>query len=198
MKTGIKSLSIAASAVIFFSGCSKEEEQPALTEADVNEAAQEAAQEAQAESDQKLGDKLASGFADIKKSSEDEIAKAKEEMQAEFDSKLAAQKEALIAEFEKNNQALSDQVEALSSQYSKVEDDLPENVASSFQEKLPQLKSSVQNLQTLVARFSPESMEQLQEFQTKYQKEFATAKEIGQQLMQMLNTSNTGASLPQL
>lgn len=197
-------LALAALAV---SGCSKKEEQPQMTEADVKAAADNAAASSQAETEKKLDEKLASGFAEMKEDSEAQVAAAKADMeaklaeekaqmQAEMEAKLAEQSAALKEQFEASNQALRTQLDSLTSKYNSVKDKLPEDVVNTVSTKLPELQGSVATLEGLASKFDPDSMQQLEEFKTKYQDELATAKKIADELLKLVGSAGLESLIP--
>ena len=198
MNNGTKLLSLTLCSSLLLAGCGNDEEE--LTEADVEAAAQEAAQEAQAETEQSVQDRLSTGFADMQKSAQEELNRAKAEVEsnvkAEVEQRLAEQKEQLVTQFEASNSALRKQVDALTAQYEQLKPKLPESVQQPFQEKLPELNATVNNLESLVNQFSPDSMAQIEDFKNRYQNELATAKQLYNELVKAMANTEFGKLLP--
>ena len=201
--------------ILLLASCGKKE--PEITEADVQAAAQSAAKEAQAESEKNLESKLSAGLKgiqekskaslekakeDLQKQSDDKIAKAKEEIQAkaqaELTEKLAAQKEALTKQFQASNKTLRAQIDSLTKKFDSLKEKLPESIVKPFTEKLPQFGTSVSSLESLVSKFNPTSLEQVNEFKAKYEKELGVAKKVGSELMKLLENTEIGDTLKKI
>ncbi|EDY84122.1 hypothetical protein VDG1235_3752 [Verrucomicrobiia bacterium DG1235] len=211
-----KILSLALISSLVFSGCSKKEEAPQVTEADVQAAADAAAKEAtdaaaasQAESEKKMEDKLASGLASIQKESDSKLADAKADMEAkmaaekekmkeEMAAKLAEETKALKNQFLASNASLKSQFDSLKEKYESVKDKLPDNVVETVSAKLPELASSLGNLESITSKFNPSSLEQLKELQTKYQSELALAKKVADEVLKLLGKGSLESMLPKL
>lgn len=207
MNKPTKIFALALAGSIALSGCSKKEE---LTEADVQAAADKAAQQAVAASDKKTDDKLAAAQkdADAKLASAKADAAAKlaaaqadseaklNEAKAEMEAKLATQTKALKEQFQSSNAALKSQFDSLKEKYESVKDKLPEATVQSISAKLPELASSLGNLESIANKFSPGSLDQLKELQTKYESELAVAKKLADEVLKLLGKGSLESMLP--
>lgn len=196
MNTTTKILALTLAGSLALTGCSKKEE---LTEADVQAAADKAAQEAVAASDKRNDDKLASAQADAnaKLASAKAEADAKlEAAKAEMEAKLAEQSKALKAQFESSNAALKTQFESLKDKYDSIKSKLPEATVEKISAKLPELASSLGNLEGIANKFSPSSLEQLKELQTKYESELAVAKKVADEVLKLLGKGSLESLIP--
>lgn len=206
-----KILTLALASSLVFAGCSKKDE---ITEADVQAAADAAAQDAkdtaaanQAASDKKMEDKLASGLASLKKESDSQLADAKAEMEAkladekakmeeQMNAKIEAESKALKEQFTASTAALKNQYESLKDKYNSVKDKLPEDTVQQISAKLPELASSIGSLESLTEKYSPGSLEQIKEFQTKYESELAVAKKVADEVLKMMGKGTLDSMMP--
>lgn len=195
----ILALSIAAAAL---TACSQKEE---ISEADVQAAADKAAKEAVAASEKQNEDKIAAlqadsdkKIADAKAEMEGKLADEKAKLQQEMEAKLAQESEALKKQFTASNAALKSQFESLKEKYESAKDKLPEDIVSQVSAKLPELSSSLGNLEGLASKFNPTSLEQLSELKTKYEKELAVAKKIADEVLKLLGKGSLESMLPKL
>ncbi len=196
MNTPTKILALALLSSAALTGCSKKEE---ITEADVQAAADKAAQEAVAASEQKNDSKLADAQAEADKKlaaakaeSDAKLAEAKTEMEA----KLAAETKALKDQFESSNATLRSQYESLKEKYDSVKDKLPKDTAEKVSAKLPELASSLGNLESIANKFSPSSVEQFNEIKTKYADELEVAKNVADEILKLLGKGSLESMLP--
>lgn len=200
MNTTTKFLALALLSGAALSGCSKKEE---ITEADVQAAADKAAQEAVAASEKKNDDKLAAAQADAaaklaaaKADSDKKLAAAQAEMKAEMEAKLAAETKVLKEQFASSNAALKSQFDSLKEKYNSIKDKLPEDTAAAVSAKLPELASSLGSLETIANKFSPSSVEQLNELKSKYETELAVAKKVADEILKLLGKGSLESMLP--
>ncbi len=207
MNTTTKILALALFSSAALVGCSKKEE---ITEADVQAAADKAAQEAVAASEKKNDDKLAaaqaandSKLAQAKADSEAKLAQAKAdsdaklaEAKAEMKAQLAAETKSLKEQFQSSNNALKTQYESLKEKYESIKDKLPEDTVAAISAKLPELASSLGSLESIANKFSPDSLEQLKELQTKYADELTVAKKVADEILKLLGKGSLESMLP--
>ncbi len=189
MNPSTKLIAITALSSLVLAGCGKKEEAPPA-------ATQEDVQNAQAATEKTMESKLASSLNQTTQAIDDAKAEVETKMKAELDAKLAEQKQALTAQFNASNEALKAQVASLTKTFEAAKPQLPAPVVSSFQEKLPTLKTSVNSLESLVSSFSPTTMEQIETFKTKYEKELTTAKNVAQELSKLLANTKVGDMIP--
>ena len=202
MKKISKTLSFTLFSSLLLTACSNKEE---ITEADVQAAADKAAQEAVAASEKKNDDKLAAmqaesdkKIADAKAEMEGKLADEKAKLQKEMEAKLASETEALKKQFTSSNAALKKQFESLKEKYDSVKSKLPEDVVSQVSAKLPDLASSLGNLESITSKFNPSSLEQLKELQSKYSDELAVAKKLADEVLKLLGKGSLESMLPKL
>lgn len=192
-----KTLATSLATILLLAGCA--DKKPEITEADVKAAAENAANDAQAESDKNLESKLAAGLKDIKAESKASLDKAKgqleSKMKTELTEKLAAQKEVLTKKFTASNSALRSQIESLTKKFSSIKAKLPESIVKPLTQKLPQLNTSIDSLESLVSKFDPSTLEQVAEFKNKYEKELAIAKKVSDEVMKLLADTKIGDML---
>ncbi len=194
MNPTTKLIAIAALSSFLLSACGKKEEPapPAVTQEDVK-AAQTTAE---ANADSKLAAGLADAKRDAQKSIADATAATEAKMKAELETQLAAQKKALTDQYAASNKALREQVDALTLKFESAKTQLPEPLVSSFQDKLPSLKSSVSSLEQLVGNFSPSTLEQFDTFKKEYEKELGIAKKVADELTKLLANTKYGEMIP--
>ena len=194
MNPTTKLITLAALSSLLLAGCGKKEEPaaPSVTQEDVKAA--------QTTAEKNADSKLAAGLADAKKEAEKTIADAaaatEAKMKAELETKLAEQKKALTAQFAASNQALREQVEALTKKFETAKPQLPEPLVSSFQSKLPSLETSVSSLEKLVSTFSPSTLEQVETFKKRYENELGIAKKVADELTKLLANTKYGDMIP--
>ena len=123
---------------------------------------------------------ITNGIADPQKS----IDQSRKDLMAD----LEKQKTELISEFESSNRELIAQVVSLKSQYEKLGASLPKEAAEQLDEKISLIVSSLQSLQILVENFSPNSVDQIAEFKSEYEKAFAMAKDLVNQALKLLES----------
>lgn len=200
MNTISKILSLTALSGLVLTGCSKKEE---ITEADVQAAADKAATDAVAASEKKNDDKLAAmkaeseqKLADAKAEMEGKLADEKAALKKEMEAKLASQTQALKEQFAASNSALKSQFNSLKEKYESVKSKLPEDTVKSVSAKLPELASSLGNLESITNKFNPSSLEQLNELKTKYESELAVAKKIADEVLKLLGKGSLESMLP--
>lgn len=155
-------------------GCSQSPEEPAVHSADVSEA------------DAK--DDLAS----LQKNVESDAAKLK----AEISDALSKQRKELLSELNSSTGALTSQFSGLKKQYDSLKSALPEDVLKAIKGQIPDLETSIGKLKDMVAKFNPKTLEDLQAFKTKYQKEY----DIAQSLIKKASTllAQSGVKIPKL
>lgn len=184
MKSKSLYLIALASTVLVLAGCgSSDDDAAAKAEAEAKAAA------AQAKSDAQHAE-LKSEMNKV----QDAVANSTAEINAEVAKQLAAQKEELIAQFTSQNNELAKQVTSLESQYKKLEKVIPEDVAKQIQASLPDLKDTVKKLEDLVAKFDPQTIDQIKEFSSKYDKELGIAKDLVKSLLDQVQSG--GLKLP--
>ncbi|MDQ8203541.1 hypothetical protein [Pelagicoccus sp. SDUM812003] len=192
-------LPLLAATLLF--GCSNQEEEEAKTQAIADAAAQKAVAESDAKHEQDMAAMKAESegkLANLKSEMEDKLADEKAKMQEEMKAELAAQAEELKAQYAASNRAIETQLESLTSKYESLKDKLPESAVTTFENKLPELQSSLGSLQSIVSNFNPSSLEQLKDLQTKYQKELAVAKQVADELLKLLGKSSLSELMPKL
>lgn len=220
MNSMTKILSLTLASSLLLTACSKKEE---ITEADVEAAASKAAQEAAAASDKKTDDKLAAMASDAesklaasKADAEAKLASAKadadaklaaakadseaklNEAKAEMEAKLAAETKALKEQFQSSNAALKSQFESLKEKYESIKDKLPEDTVAQISAKLPELASSLGGLESIANKFSPGSLDQLKELQSKYETELGVAKKVADEILKLLGKGSLESMMPKL
>jgi len=196
-------LTIALAGLLALSACSKKEE-PAITESDVKAAAEAAAAKATAESDAKTDAKLeqlkaeSENALDAKKAAmEKKLAEQKAKMEAERAREQAAMEEKMVAQltaesesmrtqFSKQNEALKKQLDSITKKYNSLKAELPEDTKSMVNEMLPELETKLSGLDTLIATYSPVTIEELMSFQSEYKNEIDTAKNIADEILKIL------------
>jgi len=198
---------LLAGALLPLAGCGKQAEEDAAKAAESAAAAEQAAKEAQ-ESQKSLASELAT----VKRSAEEtaskleqdveqklqeqerKMAEQKEALEAEMNEKLEAQRQALVEEFQESNRGLEERFQSLKSQYEKAKPALPADTAGQLDQTLGNWNSSIQSLKSMVASFSPDSLEQLEAFKSEYGDELAAAKRYGEQAMELLKKSGIDLS----
>ncbi|MBC2606448.1 hypothetical protein [Pelagicoccus albus] len=156
---------------------------------------------AQEQMDSKLAEEKAAmeeKMADEKAEMEAKLEEEKAALKAEMEEKLAAETESLKKQFASNASALQSQYDSLKSKYDSIKDSLPEDVVSAVSAKLPELSSSIGNLQSLASKFSPSTLEQIEEFKTKYQSELTTAKSLADEILKLVGKGSVESLLPKL
>jgi len=159
-------------------GCSNSSEETAVTPA--------AAPAAATKSD------LASGLADAQKNAEREAAKLK----AEVSATLAKQRDEVLSELSTSTSSLTSQVTGLKKQYDSLKNALPEEVLKVVKEQIPDLETSVKKLKNMIAKYNPQSLEEIASFKAKYQKEYDIATKLIGEASNLLK--NSGVKLPKL
>lgn len=128
----------------------------------------------------------------MQKQAEDQADKLKAEVAAA----LADQKKALLSELNANTQNLTSQMSGIKEKYDSLKASLPDEVLKVVKEQIPDLESSVQKLKDVVAKFDPETIEELKAFKTKYEKEYQIAQDLLAKVTKMLE--GAGVSVPKL
>ena len=128
----------------------------------------------------------------MQKQAEDQADKLKAEVAAA----LADQKKALLSELNANTQNLTSQMSGFKEKYDSLKASLPDEVLKVVKEQIPDLESSIQKLKDMVAKFDPETIEELKSFKTKYEKEYQTAQDLLAKVTKMLE--GAGVSVPKL
>lgn len=128
----------------------------------------------------------------MQKQAEDQADKLKAEVAAA----LADQKKALLSELNANTQNLTSQMYGIKEKYDSLKASLPDEVLKVVKEQIPDLESSVQKLKDVVAKFDPETIEELKAFKTKYEKECQIAQDLLAKVTKMLE--GAGVSVPKL
>ena len=179
MKRFIRTTHIAfLSASLFgLAGCSNSSEETAVTPA---------AAPAATKSD------LASGLADAQNKAESEAAKLK----AEVSAALAKQRDEVLSELSASTSSLTSQVTGLKKQYDSLKNALPEEVLKVVKVQIPDLETSVKKLKDMVAKYNPQSLEEIASFKAKYQKEYDIATKLIGEASKLLK--NSGVKLPKL
>lgn len=200
MKKGPTLIALSLLTLFAIAGCSDKEEQPQVTEAEVEAAADAAAKEAaassQGESDQKVSDCITAGMAEVRADMEAKLDEEKAKLEGELSEQLAQQAATLKQQYAASNRSLRAQVDSLTEKYNAHKDKLPEEITEPFEQKLPQLESSISQLEQLVAQFSPNSLEQLERFKTRYSAELEVARQVGDELLALLGKSSYTELLP--
>jgi len=192
MKSIFTKCLLLASSCLVIAGCSDSEDSSGAAEA-------EKAAEAQAAQNKELKSTLSKGLADVQKSvdaSSDNLKAEMEKQKKAFTAELEKQKSELISQFKSSNGELASQVASLKSQYEKLSSSLPAAISKQLDQKISVAVSSLQKLQGLVKGFDPNSIEQINEFKTKYQKELSLAQDLVSQALKLLEAKNI--SLPKL
>lgn len=135
---------------------------------------------------------LASGLADAQNKAESEAAKLK----AEISAALAKQRAEVLSELSASTSSLTNQVSGLKKQYDSLKNALPEEVLKVVKEQIPDLETSVKKLKDMVAKYNPESLEEIASFKAKYQKEYDIATKLIGEASKLLK--NSGVKLPKL
>ena len=168
---------LASLAISFILGCA---EKPKKGE--TVEAADNAAKREQETEHKEINSTVANGIADAQKS----IDQSQKNLKAE----LEKRKSELISRFESSNQELVSRIASLKTQYEELSASLPKDVAEQLDEKVILIVSSLQSLQNLVKDFSPNSIEQIADFKSEYEKEFAKAKDLVDQALKLLESKD--------
>lgn len=191
--THIKTVSILIASLFAFWGCSD-----SSTEVD-NSATKEELASGLASSQKNTEDQIAN----VKKSAEDQIAnvqkKAEDQaakLKAEVSAALAKQKEELLSEMNANTSNLTSQMSGIKKQYESLKSALPEEVLKVVKEQIPDLETSVTKLKDMASKFDPSSIEELNAFKTKYQKEYDVALGLMKKASELLE--NSGVKIPKL
>ncbi len=129
-------------------------------------------------------------LAGMKKDAENQAAKLKSEVAAA----LAKQREAFQSQISANTSNLTSQMDGLKSKYESLKGALPEEVLKVVKEQIPDLETSVKKLKDLVAKFDPKTLEELESFKTKYQKEYEIAQKLMSEASKLLEKS--GMKIP--
>ncbi len=172
------SMAILIASIFGLMGCSESPDESAAHSANVSEAATK--------------DELASGLASLQKNAESDAAKLK----AEISAALSKQRTELLSELNSNTSALTSQFGGLKKQYDSLKSALPEDVLKVIKEQIPDLETSIGKLKDMVAKFNPGTLEDLQAFKAKYQKEY----DIAQSLIKKASTllEQAGVKIPKL
>ena len=65
-------------------------------------------------------------------------------------------------------------------------------------EKLPELATNIDSVESLVSQFSPTTLDQIETFKTKYEKEIGLAKTVADELMKLLANTEVGNALKKI
>ncbi len=185
----VKSVSLFTTALLAFWGCS-DSSSDSVSSSDIPD-------------NSATRDDLASGLASTQKKAEDQIAnvqkKANEEaakLKAEVSAALARQREDLLSEMTANTSQLTSQMSGLKEKYDSLKDSLPEEVLKVIKEQIPDLETSIGKLKDMIAKFDPDSIEELNTFKQKYQKEYEAALSLMKKASALLE--NSGVNVPKL
>ncbi len=202
--THIKSVSILTVSLFAFWGCSdsskevdthatKEELASGLASSQKNTESQIADVKRNTE-DQiaNVQKKAEEQIANVQKKAEEEAAKLKSEVAAA----LAKQREELLSEMNANTSNLTSQMSGIKKQYESLKGALPEEVLKVVKEQIPDLETSVSKLKDMASKFNPSSIEELNAFKTKYQKEYDVAMSLMKKASELLESS--GVNIPKL
>lgn len=159
-------------------GCSQSSDEPSV---DAPQAAESATK-----------DELESGLANVQKQAEDQADKLKAEVAAA----LASQKKALLSELNANTQNLTSQMSGIKDKYDSLKASLPDEVLKVVKEQIPDLESSIQKIKDMVAKFDPKTIEELNAFKKKYEKEYQIAQDLMAKVSKML--AGAGVNVPKL
>lgn len=183
-------LPIALAAALALSACGDKAEEsnnvaPAPEPAAAKPAASEESSASPAASLRAAASKLAAE-ADVAK---DDAAQA-------FQSELAGQTKVLASQFSMSTETLKKQYETLADKYQSLKSSLPEETVQAIEQRMPKLELSLESLEDMVAKFSPETMQQLDAFKTKYQNELGIAKDLADEIMKLLAASGLADKIP--
>lgn len=168
---------------LLFSACGKKEEASsaeALKPADPVESPEKGSS----------SDSLTQGLEDMKQ------AKGDTETSETLNAGLADQAIALRSQYQSNSKDLRTQFNSLSTKFNSIKDRLPGDIANAFSERLPKLDTSLSELEALAAKFLPSSLEEIEAFKAEYEKEFAIAKQLTEELITLLENSSINEKLP--
>lgn len=119
-----------------------------------------------------------------------------DKLKAEVAAALADQKKALLSEMNANTQNLTSQMSGIKTKYDSLKASLPDEVLKGVKEQIPDLESSVQKLKDMVAKFDPDTIEELKAFKTKYEKEYQVAQDLLSKVTKMME--GAGVNVPKL
>ncbi len=91
-----------------------------------------------------------------------------------------------------NTQNLTSQMSGIKEKYDFLKASLPDEVLKVVKEQIPDLESSVQKLKDMVAKFDPDTIEELKPFKTKYEKEYQVAQDLLGKVTKMLEGAGVG------
>lgn len=155
-------------------------------------------------------DELTSGLASAEKKAADEAAQLKAQLadarkkaddqaaalKAEVSAALAKQKKELLSQMNANTSNLTSQMSGLKEKYESLKDSVPEEVLKVVKDQIPDLETSITKLKEMAAKFNPSSLEELNAFKTKYQKEYELALNLMKKASALLESS--GVKIPKL
>jgi len=148
-------------------------------------------------------DELASGLASMQKQAQDKIAAAQEkadeqaaQLKAEVSAALAEQRQQLLSQMNANTSSLANQMTGLNDKYESLKGSLPDEVLKVVKEQIPDLETSINKLKEMAAKFDPNSIEELNNFKQKYQKEYEVAVNLMKKASELLTSS--GVNMPKL
>jgi phage shock protein A len=182
--THIKTLSFLTVSCLLFWGCSdSSNESITAPEVDNSTTKDELAS---------VQEKASGEIANLKQKAEEEAAKLKSEVAAA----LKKQREELLSEMNANTSNLTSQMSGIKKQYESLKGALPEEVLKVVKEQIPDLESSITKLKDMAAKFDPSTIEELNAFKTKYQKEYELALGLMKKASELLE--NSGVKVPKL
>jgi len=190
--THIKSVSILVASLLLFAGCS-DSSNDSVSASDMAKEADNSASK----------DELASGLASMQKQAQDKIAAAQEkadeqaaQLKAEVSAALAEQRQQLLSQMNANTSSLANQMTGLNDKYESLKGSLPDEVLKVVKEQIPDLETSINKLKEMAAKFDPNSIEELNNFKQKYQKEYEVAVNLMKKASELLTSS--GVNMPKL
>ena len=137
-------------------------------------------------------DDLAKGLADVQSKAEANASK----LQSDLAAALNQQRSELMSQFQSNTSELTSQFGDLKKKVDSLKSALPDEVKKAVLAQIPDLESSIGKLKDMVAKFDPKTMEELEAFKTKYQKEYETALQLIKETSKLLEAS--GVKVPKL
>ena len=170
--THIKTLSFLTVSCLLFWGCSDSSNESVTAPEVDNRATKDELTSVQ--------EKASGEIANLKQKAEEEAAKLKSEVAAA----LKKQREELLSEMNANTSNLTSQMSGIKKQY------------ESLKGALPDLESSITKLKDMAAKFDPSTIEELNAFKTKYQKEYELALGLMKKASELLE--NSGVKVPKL
>lgn len=144
-----------------------------------------------------------SKIANVQKAAQDQIADAQKKadeqaakLKAEVSAALAEQRKELLMEMNAKTSNLTSQMSGINEKYDSLKDSLPDEVLKVVREQIPDMESSISKLKEMAAKFNPSSIEELNNFKQKYQKEYEVAVSLMKKASELLSSS--GVNVPKL